>query len=431
MDGSGGEHSSYLSSIDLTNRSVTIELNGTGSANVSSSSSNYEIRMFQYYAWGVTGSIISSLGILGNVLSMAVLCHRRMRTSTSVYLIALAIYDSLVLVSLVLCMALPTIYFRSAILEPYIAIFPYIQPYAYPVALIAQTCSIYTTVGFTVERYIAVCYPLRAVKFCTISRAQKSVIVIFLSSFVYNIPRMFEYRTVSALDPETNASYVTYDQTSLSRNPLYQHVYFIYMNIFIMLLLPFAVLTALNILLVRAVRRSSRAEGKQVVSSKQRNENNLTVMLISVVAVFLVCQISSIFDNIFMATLEADVLNTEPFIELTCISSLMVITNSAVNFYLYCVFGEKFRRIFCQMFCRCLADAGAAGGYLARQDTSFAQRSTRGSGAARGGHRMDSVRSRAGSSANGPRRKKVVVRPPSSLAEYEDKKARSMGKTGL
>ena len=60
----------------------------------------------------------------------------------------------------------------------------------------------------------------------------------------------------------------------------------------------------------------------------------------------------SIIDNIFMATLQPQVLYTLPFVKLTCISSLMVITNSAVNFVLYCVFGQKFRGVFVNIFCR-------------------------------------------------------------------------------
>ena len=364
---------SSMKLLEVTNQSITSESHDNSSENMTLSVN--EIQLFQFYAWGITGNIISILGILGNILSMVVLCHPRMRSPTSVFLIAQAIYDSVVLVNFVLCMSLPTIHSES--LRRYMFIFPYIQPYAYPLALTAQTCSIYTTVGFTVERYIAVCHALKAAKFCSISRAQKSVFLIFICSAIYNIPRMFEYRTVTYTNEQTNISFTTFDQTNLSRNPLYQHIYFIYMNIFIMLLLPFTVLTVLNILLIRAVRKSSQTEGKQV-SKKQKTENNLTVMLISVVGVFLVCQISSIVDNIFMATLEKEVLDTEPFIKLTCVSSVMVIINSAGNFYLYCVFGEKFRRIFCQIFgAVCLERANRH--QILRYDTSLVQMAGRNS----------------------------------------------------
>ena len=40
--------------------------------------------------------------------------------------------------------------------------------------------------------------------------------------------------------------------------------------------------------------------------------------------------------------------------ELTQISNLLVTMNSSVNFIIYCIFGEKFKRLFCHLFCsRC------------------------------------------------------------------------------
>jgi len=305
---------------------------------------------FQYYAWGITGNIIAALGVFGNLLSIVVLANPRMTSTTSYYLIMLSIFDSIVLISLVLFMALPIIYFATGQLEGYYRIYPYLHPYAYPAALIAQTCSIYLTVGFTVERFIAVCHPLRATEMCNKSRAKKSIFAIFLSSIIYNIPRMLEYRVVETRNVITNRTEAMYVHTALGADPMFRHVYFIYMHMCVMLVIPFLLLAVLNLQLCRAVKRSHSIAGK--VTNSQRRENNLTMMVISVVAVFLVCQVPSIIDNIFMATLPSSVLYTPPFVKLTCVSSLMVITNSAVNFVLYCVFGQKFRGVFVHIFCR-------------------------------------------------------------------------------
>ena len=37
--------------------------------------------------------------------------------------------------------------------------------------------------------------------------------------------------------------------------------------------------------------------------------------------------------------------------QLTPVSNLLVTLNSSVNFIIYCIFGEKFKRLFCQLFC--------------------------------------------------------------------------------
>ena len=331
------------------NDNVAITTNSYDTEGTANMAALLDIFWFQYVAWGITGNIISVFGLIGNILSIIVLANRRMKSSTSCYLIALAIFDSIVLISLVLFLALPTVYNATGRLASYADAYPYMQPYAYPTALTAQTCSIYTTVAFTTERYIAVCMPLRAAKMCTISRSRKAIGIIILCSIIYNIPRMLEWKLAYTHDDIYNVTEVNYVQTELGANSTYHHVYFIYMHIIVMLLIPCVMLAVMNTLLIRAVKQSEHATGK--VTNKTRRENSLTIMLISVIIVFLICQVPSIVDNILMATLSKDVLDSLPLVKLTCISSLMVITNSASNFYLYCVFGRKFRRVFYRIFC--------------------------------------------------------------------------------
>ena len=46
-------------------------------------------------------------------------------------------------------------------------IYPYILPYVYAVGMIAQTGSCYLTLAVTIERYLAVCWSLKARHLCT------------------------------------------------------------------------------------------------------------------------------------------------------------------------------------------------------------------------------------------------------------------------
>lgn len=74
----------------------------------------------------------------------------------------------------------------------YWEVFPYITPIVYPIGLIAQTTSAYLTLCVTVERYVAVCLPLKARSLCTYGRARNCVVIMGSAAFVYNIPRFFE-----------------------------------------------------------------------------------------------------------------------------------------------------------------------------------------------------------------------------------------------
>ena len=59
----------------------------------------------------------------------------------------------------------------------------------YPVGMVAQTGSVYLTLAVSMERYVAVCQPLRARSICTFGRARRLVIVMGLFSLLYNLPR--------------------------------------------------------------------------------------------------------------------------------------------------------------------------------------------------------------------------------------------------
>ena len=74
--------------------------------------------------------------------------------------------------------------------ESYVTnIYPYAAGFVYPVAMIAQTCSAYLTMAVTIERYIAVCWPLKARFLCTIGRAKMAVGAVVSFAVIYNIPR--------------------------------------------------------------------------------------------------------------------------------------------------------------------------------------------------------------------------------------------------
>ncbi|GAB1606793.1 FMRFamide receptor [Argonauta hians] len=311
---------------------------------------NKALGPFQFYTWGIGSNIIAITGILLNIFAIAVLTQPRMRSSTAIYLISLAVYDNVVLLSMIVNFAIPTINTNEDFNETYSFMYSYLQPIAYPIALIAQTGTIYTTVGFTIERYVAVCRPLQAANICTMNRSKKAVLCIFLGSVMYNVPRMFEFETKTEWDSLYNNTRPTYITTELGNNKIYREVYFIYLNLLVMFLMPFTLLTYLNTCLINAIRTSRKC--RMQMSSSAVRENNMTVMLISVVVVFLVCQLPSIADNILWTVLKNNQQSCSvAYIKFTTISNLMVVFNSACNFVLYCLFGKKFRRVFGKLFC--------------------------------------------------------------------------------
>ena len=81
--------------------------------------------------------------------------------------------------------------------------FPLTTPYVYPVGMAAQTASVYLTVVVTIERYIVVCWALKARSLCTCRRAKLSIIIVCVFSLLYNTSRFAEYNHVTIYFDET------------------------------------------------------------------------------------------------------------------------------------------------------------------------------------------------------------------------------------
>ncbi|XP_076465260.1 FMRFamide receptor-like [Babylonia areolata] len=305
-------------------------------------------RQLDYYVYGVMMAAVTGLGLVGNSLAVMVLTRRTMNTSTNCFLTALAIWDSVVLLMSQLLMSLGELssgFSRNAL--------PYVIVYLYPVALVAQTVTVWLTVSFTVERYIAVCHPLQAASMCTIPRARIVIVVISVVAVLYNIPRWFEYRLLHLENPISNATCVGAEKTQLAMDSVYTKIYFGWLYFLVMCIIPLCSLAVLNAFLVLAVKRSQRQ--RRDMNVKQSRENNVTIMLVSVVMVFIVCQVPALIYNMAYAISLTTVTTSPAWHVLSTVRNFLVHLNSAVNFILYCALGQKFRRTFVRTFCPCIA----------------------------------------------------------------------------
>lgn len=83
-----------------------------------------------------------------------------------------------------------------------------------------------------------------------------------------------------------------------------------------------------------------------------RQENRITIILISVVIVFLVCQLPTAFVLIYTSITLVDYSSSEGFIFLGLgnIFNLLVAINASINFLLYTALSDKYRKYFLAFF---------------------------------------------------------------------------------
>lgn len=265
------------------------------------------IQQLDFYLSGIILLLVCLLGLICNLLVVVVLTHRSMRSSTNSFLLSLAIFDSMVLLCTTFLICFPPLSSTYTKL-----IFPHIVAYIYPLALLAQTCTIWITVSFTVERYIAVTHPLKASSMCTIKRARLTTVLVVTIAVLYNACRWFEYRSVRVfitdelnntnlvLIPNTKLPTFRVQPTMLEQNKIYETVYFSVLYLTVMCIVPILLLGTLNTFLILAVRRSQK-ERRNMSTSNTSKENNITIMLVSVVVVFIICQVSHVSLNWFLA----------------------------------------------------------------------------------------------------------------------------------
>ncbi|KAK2149633.1 hypothetical protein LSH36_443g02012 [Paralvinella palmiformis] len=307
--------------------------------------------------------LVLAVGVTGNVMNIAVLTRRWMRSSTNYYLTILAVYDVLYL-----------IFVFTLIVKHYVDVtgLKWYNYYKYHFGIPAtNTCSntaVWLTLTFTVERYIGVCHPMKGKALCTPQRAKYVILVVCTASAILTIPDFFAKRVRSEVvaTPDGNLTLYRGARTDLANMASFS-VGYNYLIQVLFTFMPLILLLVFNSLLIRAVMLASRqrhamANMNVVRSERQerhsRDQHRITVMLITVVIVFLICQSPQAIQNILLAYYShkgaITPVNTRLFTITANVFNLFVIINASVNFILYSAFSTKFRRTFSRLFCRCL-----------------------------------------------------------------------------
>ncbi|KAL3319892.1 hypothetical protein Ciccas_001423 [Cichlidogyrus casuarinus] len=281
------------------------------------------------------------------------------RSAAAVFLFGLAIFDNLVLVTFLRCFSLRHWFSNnskcSAICENFESSEEVYKCFAdcedenlhrvYVVALVAHTGVVLTTVTFTVERYLAVKYPLQRFIGLIGNRERAIFImgVVTLLSILYNIPRMME-RIKWTENQDKHGMFASSEKYKFWYKKVIYTVF--------MFIIPCLILLILNIRLMlmvrkpreRKIRNDKHPNKIAIIRKSNRHSNHMTILVISVVSVFLISQSLILADEVlslFSDPGEED--RVKPF---SVIAQVMAPINSASNFFLYCCISRPFRQAF-------------------------------------------------------------------------------------
>lgn len=353
------------------------------------------------YIIGICGLFMVVIGLVTNTLNLFILSRKSMKSTTNKYLSALALCDMFVLIFSELSVSNNIIYdlgdstdsYLSSIINEYSTsnnsdiqqfslneyflyvyhkwvyfMYPKIYPIVYPFAIMFQICTVWISLGMSTDRFIAIHFPLKSLNFCTIKYAKRVITAIFIFSFFYSLPRFFEfYVHVDKVTLNNDTIEIVYsDFTEIGKSTQFRTIVYVYMYIFFQSVLPLILLSIINVGLLVSLKKSgkklrkfSTGSEKSRLSSINSNSfkfinkdyhkrKDITLMMTTVVLLFIVLQFPAIMCNCFYGSnnyrVEFSKKESNSINNVCQIGNLFILTSSSTNFFSYCLFNKKFRR---------------------------------------------------------------------------------------
>nr|KAG5712211.1 hypothetical protein BaRGS_014561 [Batillaria attramentaria] len=173
--------------------------------------------------YGFLLPIVCAFGIVGNLLNLTILTRRKLQKSfrtleqaANLCLISLAVSDLMFCVFAFPTMFLPKndLYQSKGLLLTY-------RVYSTAVINVFIMISTWLTVAMSLERYLAICHPLRQDLYLTTRRIKIVIVLTYILSFIFNIPVLWRYE-VQEICPrpalEVNSSGLDHDLFATNGN---------------------------------------------------------------------------------------------------------------------------------------------------------------------------------------------------------------------
>ncbi|XP_072036358.1 galanin receptor type 1-like [Amphiura filiformis] len=280
--------------------------------------------------YGIFGTILV-VGILGNVLVIIAASRRLqgMHKTMSVFITNLSFAD---LMFLIFCMPFAATIFTipSWIFGTFMCKFVNFTMYA------SMLASIYTLVAMSLDRYIAVVYPLKFVNLRTFRKSVAVTLIIWTVSIAFSSPYMYVFTT-------EQENYTTYSETycverwnHTRHRPRY--------HIFLFLCgyaLPFIVITVAYLRILCVLWRKFQPTSDGTQSNISKSKKKVTLMVCIVVTAFGFCWLPHHIINLWMGFGDFEFTTATMIFKIFSLSISSL--NSSINPIIYSVMSDNFR----------------------------------------------------------------------------------------
>ncbi|XP_033106705.1 kappa-type opioid receptor-like [Anneissia japonica] len=287
--------------------------------------------------------IVVTIGIIGNIMTIIVIASKKCKyTYVNIYLANLAVADTLYL------LVAPTWIWNSYVKSPihnwydmgegsdwFCPFYCFIKGAAIKVAL-------FTILWLSIDRYMAVCKPLKFRKsgFGIWTKSIKICGIIWLLGLSWNVSYLASFSAKFVVFEGLNFTRCTPRNQNLSNILLFVEVTIVLLAFMVVLFLYTAMLISLR----KARVTSANSTGKKF---RSKSEMKIFLTLVVTVIVYVVCVYPKYLYTVLLTyRITIDILPMNIF-------NLMCIINSSVNPLIYNVLNNTFRRAFRDVYCRC------------------------------------------------------------------------------
>lgn len=315
-------------------------------------SSNHTYVHWTKFLSAVFLSCCCVVGLYGNIMSVVVFSHSSMRSSINFLLAALSVTDIVLLISVFVVLIAPN--FMVIYPTPWLSqIYPYTVLIFYPISTMTQTCSVWTFVLISFERYLAIVKPLQRHKLMTMNEAKFAQCMVFVCGISYNAIRFWEYKLEpteadqNGTENNTDTDMEHYQLVAyLRQNPYYFLIYSTIMHLCTHFLFPFAIIVTSHFSVFRALRRAR----KQIRNARRSGGRNrgTTFMIMTLTLAFVLFNVLPLAGDLWEA-LDPNLYDgpwMKSGLAVSELSNCLSVLNSSCTFVIYLAYCRKYRRLF-------------------------------------------------------------------------------------
>ena len=211
--------------------------------------------------------------------------------------------------------------------------------------LTSSMCSVYFIITMTSERLYSIIMPHKAASFNTVKRAKITIGIIVVFSMLYNIPHLF----ITVFDGQRCIPYA---------KPIkkFDNQFYYWFSFVLMFALPFVLLLAMNSVIIHTLRkRSSSPMSKKTEAELVKTKNDekqIFVILLLVTFGFFILTTPGYMMVLYVLVVDFSKTprSFATYHLLYHIGQKTYFTNSAINFFLYVISGQKFRTDLVNLF---------------------------------------------------------------------------------